>query len=849
MQLKTKALLYAASGALGAPAMAADNSLTRTEAEIAADTTASEAEAGSDDAGQRAAASIKPPAEIFSTGMAKGRDRLDSATSTSSLKGDDIDRFGPRPLGDVLRTMAGLRVATGIGEGNNNYTVRGLPLAAGGSKYMQFQEDGLPVLEFGDLFNVATDVFLRNDFTVNAIETIRGGSASTFASNSPGGIINIISRTGDREGGRVQFSAGLDFDERRVDFDYGARLGENTRMYIGGFYRQGEGPRNIGFNGWRGGQIKANITRAFDNGYVRAYFKLLDDRSPTFAPYSVNITGTNENPTFRSFPGFDLRRDSTLSPFLGPVITLDRNNQPVALPISTGQTTGSHSVGFEAQFDIAGWTITERMRYAVNGGDFSRMFPNRQNTVAAFANSIGGAGSTAAYASGPLAGQPIPGDSLINGNGLLSLYFTSFVRARSLDNFTNDVRASKVWEVPAFASTGKLTTTAGLYYATQALDTSWLHTAMIVDANGGGQTAMVDIFNAAGEPQTLNGYFAFGRESSLFRRIFDVDYRVLAPYGSVNFHIGKLAIGGSLRYDSGRARGQLFGADLGGGRVGLTSFDFNRDGVINPAEARTAFLPLDRPAPVNYDYGYLNYSAGVNYRLAEPFSLFARYSKGARANADKILFTPIVDPLNGGVAPENRQDTVTQLEGGFKLRRGGVTVNGTIFHVEADDRNVINGAANSTDRSYSAEGVELEGIFTRGIFNLMVAATYTQAKITEDRLNAALTGNEPRHQPDWVFVAVPQVDFGKFAAGANIVTITGSFAQDSNLLRMPGFTTVGAYIETSPADNLRLTLSAINLFDTLGIFEVNQASVPANGIGFARAANGRTVQASLRLGF
>jgi outer membrane receptor protein involved in Fe transport len=829
MRFKTNLLLFVATGALAVPAMAEDNTAAESEAETA----------------QPADVAAKPAAEIFSTGMAKGRDRLDSATSTSSLKGDDIQRFGPRPLGDVLRTMAGLRVATGIGEGNNNYTVRGLPLAAGGSKYMQFQEDGLPVLEFGDLFNVATDVYLRNDFTVNAIETIRGGSASTFASNSPGGIVNVISRTGEQEGGRVQVTSGLDFDEKRIDFDYGAKLGENTRIYVGGFYRQGEGPRDIGFTGWRGGQIKANITRSFDGGYVRAYFKLLDDRSPTFAPYAVNITGTNESPEIRSFPGFDLRRDSTLSPFLGPVITLDRNNNPVALPIATGQSAKSKSIGFEAQFDIAGWTITEKARYAVNGGDFSRMFPNRQNTVTAFANSIGGAGSTAAYASGPLAGQTIPGGSLINGNGLLSLYFVSFVRAKSLDNFTNDLRASKVWEVGG----GKLTTTAGLYYAAQELDTTWLHTAMIVDANGGGETAQVDIFNAAGQPQTLNGYFAFGRESSLFRRIFDVDYRVLAPYGSVNFHLGKLAVGGSLRYDSGRVRGQLFGADLGGGRVGLTSFDFNRDGVIVPAEARTAFLPLDRPAPVNYDYGYLNYSVGVNYRVAEPFSLFACYSKGARAAADKVLFTPTVDPLTGNVPSGDRQDDVIQYEAGFKLRRGGITVNGTVFKVEAEDQNVLNGAANATNRTYEAEGVELEGNFVRGPFSLMLAATYTQAKITEDRLNAALTGKEPRHQPDWVLVAVPQVDLGRFAAGANIVTITGSYAQDSNLLRMPGFTTVGAFAEFQPAENLQLTISAQNLFNTLGIFEVNQASVPANGIGFARAANGRTVQASLRLAF
>jgi len=827
MKFKTTLLFFAASGAIAAPALAEER---------AAEDAVTEAPGKTD---------AKPPVEIFSTGMAKGRDRLDSATSTSALKGDDIQRFGPRPLSEVLRTMAGMRVASGIGEGNNNYTVRGLPLAAGGSKYMQFQEDGLPVLEFGDIFNVATDVYLRNDFTVSAIETIRGGSASTFASNSPGGIVNVISRTGTEQGGRAQVTLGLGFDSKRLDFDYGAKLGENTRFYIGGFYRAGEGPRRIGLTGWQGGQIKANITREFAGGYVRAYLKYLDDRSPTYAPYFVNITGTDANPRYRSFPGFDLRSDAVLSPNLGPIITLDGNNNPAAYSINTGQSATSKSIGIEAQFEIGGWTVTERARYAKNGGDFTRTFPNRADSVAAFAASIGGPGATARYASGPNTGQLVPADA--NGNGLLALYFTSYNQAAALDNFTNDLRASRVWDVGG----GKLTTTAGLYYAAQALSSTWLHTSQVIDAAGGGRTAMVDIVNAAGVAQTQNGYFAYGRgASSLFRRIFDVDYDVLAPYGSINWHVGKLAIGGSLRYDRGSVSGQLFGADLGGGRAGLGSFDINRDGVLGPAERRVASIPLDRPAPVDYKYGYLNYSVGVNYRVAEPFSVFARYSRGHRAAADKVLFTPAVSSVTGRVLDaEDKDDTVLQVEGGFKFRKDGITINGTVFHVEAEDQNVLNGAASSTDRTYKADGVELEGTITRGVFSLMAAATWTKAEISEDRVGGVFTGRNPRHQPDWVLVAVPQLDFGSLAMGANIVTITGSFAQDSNLLRMPGFTQVGAFLEYDPASNLRLTVSAQNLFDTLGIYEVNQASVPANGIGFARAANGRTVQASLALSF
>jgi outer membrane receptor protein involved in Fe transport len=90
---------------------------------------------------------------------------------------------------------------------------------------------------------------------------------------------------------------------------------------------------------------------------------------------------------------------------------------------------------------------------------------------------------------------------------------------------------------------------------------------------------------------------------------------------------------------------------------------------------------------------------------------------------------------------------------------------------------------------------------------------------------------------------------GKATLGASIVAITGSYAQDSNLLRMPGFTTVAAFVQVRPAERVSVTLNATNLFNTMGIFEVNQASVPANGIGFARAIDGRTVSASLRFDF
>jgi outer membrane receptor for ferrienterochelin and colicin len=211
--------------------------------------------------------------DMVTTGVARGRDRLNSATSTSAIKENDIVSIAPRSLAELFRNIPGIRVNASTGESGNSYTVRGLPLVNDGAKYIQIQEDGLPVLEFGDLLTLTPDIFVRADLNVAQVESIRGGSASTFASNAPGGVINLISKTGEVEGGSVMATIGLDFESYRTDFDYGSRLGNGWRFHVGGFYREGEGPRGTGMNSMRGGQVKMNVTKQFDNGYIRFRLK------------------------------------------------------------------------------------------------------------------------------------------------------------------------------------------------------------------------------------------------------------------------------------------------------------------------------------------------------------------------------------------------------------------------------------------------------------------------------------------------------------------------------------------------------------------------------------------------
>lgn len=790
---------------------------------------------------------------VFSTGVAKGRDRLDSATSTSALRSSEIEVLGARSLGEVLRNIPGIRAEYTGGEGNSNYSIRGLPLSGTGSKYVQLQEDGLPVLEFGDLSQFTSDMFMRSDLNLSAIETIRGGSASTFASNSPGGVINLISKTGDVEGGAVQATYGLNYGVKRVDAEYGYQISDTLRMHVGGYYREGEGPRDVGYTAYKGGQFKANITKQFENGHVRVYAKYLDDRTPSYQFIPIRVTGTNADPTFSGPANFNLKTDSLLSPANSNILTLGRNNEITVEDVREGQHAIVKSVGFEAQFDVNGWTISEKFRFADISGANMSLRPIAVAPAAALAFNYGGPGASLSFATGPQAGQAIPSAAALNGNGLMTTSALIDTDIKSLDNVTNDIRASRVWQVGG----GNLTTTVGFYKSSQDYNTFWSFLTTLTDVRGDGASSLINVRTATGIPTTQNGYLAYGIGGALYHRLYDVNYGVDAPYASINYHIGKLAVGASVRYDMGNVDGTLFGGELGGGRVGVAPVDMNGDGVISPTEASVATLPLGQPGKVDYDYNYLSYSSGVNYRIAEELAVFARYSRGGRASADKILFTPAVNYATGKlVNDDSAYDTVKQAELGLKYRIADLTFNVTAFSARTGEQNLqVNSAPDGSirveaiDRGYKAKGVELEAAYRRGPFSVTGGATYTDAKISSDVTHPEFVGNKPRHQADLIYAVTPQVELKYATVGFNVIGTTSSYAQDTNQLKLPGYRLVNAFVQVRPTEQVEIMLNVNNVFNKLALSDVEQATIPASGVVLGRTYLGRTASATLRYTF
>lgn len=823
------AMSTVATGAISAPVMAAESGETKPK-------TAWEASRSSDDS------------DMITTGVARGRDRLNSATSTSSIQENEISKLAPRTLAELFRNIPGVRVEAGSGDGANNYTIRGLPLVDSGAKYLQLQEDGLPVLEFGDFLVLSPDNFIRADLNVSEVQAIRGGSASTFASNAPGGVINLISKTGEVEGGSVQLTTGLDYDRYRMDFDYGGHLSENWRFHVGGFMREGEGPHNPGYNAYRGAQLKFNVTREFDGGYIRFYGKYLDDRFPTYLTGPLAVSGTDANPSFSNVPGFSPVDDTLLSRNIATQYFVDRNDQLVAKNMHKGFHVKAKAFGVEAKFDVGGWSVTDRFRYANQSGELIDAVPYQAASAAGLAYAFGGGvGATLRYASGPNAGTTITDPTTLNGNGLLSITSANLFQIKDAGNITNDLRLSRVWDVGG----GELTATAGLYKSRQELNEHMNSITELQDVIGNGQSSLIDVYTESGLPVTYNGVLTFGT-AGVYNRIYDVTYDVTAPYGSINFMKGRFALGASVRYDAGKVDGTTAN-DNGAVR----SIDLNGDGLLIGAENTIPYVPAANHDPVHYHYDYLSYSASANFRVSEPFSMFARYSRGSRAGADRLLFSPAIDPGTGKLVNKPAAyDPVRQTEVGVKYRKNGVTLNLTGFYATSSETTTQLNSDSAGNiqlelvaRSYKAYGLEFEGGIRRGPFSVTAGATLTGAEITKAQNHPELIGNTPRHQAALIYQVTPQYDTELFTVGANFVGTTKSYAQDNNLLRMPGFTTVGAFVQFRPVERVELSVNASNLFNTLAIVGTTESAIPASGVVSAQTLMGRTVSGSVRFYF
>ena len=696
---------------------------------------------------------------IVVTGTSSASSKLKSSVSISTMDKDVILQAAPTSAAEVLRSIPGVRSESSGGEGNANMTVRGVPISAGGARYVQIQEDGLPVLQSGDFNFITPDAYVRIDGALSHLEVVRGGSASTLATNSPGGIINFISKTGTEQGGSIGLTRGLDYDSTRVDFDYGAPISDKTRFFVGGFYRTGEGIRNSGVTSEKGGQIRGNLTHEFDNGFVRLSFKHLDDQTPTTLPVPVSVS----NQRISTINGIDPRTATFYSPYWVPDVTLDKGNRRIASDVNDGLTVKSDTVGLEAQWRIGnGWTLSENFRKSRNSGRFIGVFPANNGTVGNYV-----------FATGPAAGKPY------NGRAFSAVVFNT-----SIDDAGSTMSDTRLAKSFTLDDQSKFTATAGLYASRQKLGLTWNFNEYLMQASGDKPA----LLRTASSTPGLIGP-AFGGCCS---RALDMQYDYLSPYINLGLERGALNIDASVRHD----------------RQDVT-------GVANIATAATRYDPATRQF-VDYALSHNSFSVGGNYQLTPSLALFARVSDGVAFNADRILFGT---PLDGS-APINL-NTVEQVEGGVKWRSGGLSTFITAFRAKTKETNYEATTQKSTANSYDAKGLEVEAAYRLGALRVAGGVTLTDAEITATAPGGeAVIGNTPRRQARVVYQVAPTYTAGNAMFGVSVIGTGKSWADDAHTILMPAYHVVNGFLNYQVSAPLSVSLTFNNVFDKLGYTEV-----------------------------
>lgn len=815
--------------------------------------------------------------ELIVTGVVgKDANKINTSISVSALPGAEVEKLAPRSIGEVFRSLPGIRAESSGGGGNANITIRGIPLATGGSKFMQIHEDGLPVLEFGDINFGNTDNFVRFDSSVNSIQSVRGGSASTLASNSPGGIINILSKTGKEEGGSLGFSTGVDYDEFRTDFEYGGALTDTLYFHIGGFYRNGEGVRDTGFRGDDGGQVKVNLTKEFDAGYLRIYVKNLDDKMTTYLPAPVLVKG---NGSYGPVGGFDASTQALHGVNSANITTFDPYGNAQERSVTDGIESKVRAYGFELDHELAdGWSINNKFRTSSVTGGF----------ISPFTDGFAGGTDTIANKGAALcAGASVGGVALDCTGGVVAsvngatanasaFAFTNLLfdaRFEDLGLSVNDLRLTKSFDM--------VTVTGGYYFSQQSVDTSWnsWHTRMQT-LNGGENIHYVA--KGAGIDADGNAVDVVLADNGALTQSFlswdwDLDYTTTAPYANLAFELSdNFSFDLSVRQDKVEARGVRLDGCCGGN----VSADLNGDGDIGQFIVENGVITrLDSDAllenaratsagfiaggvrslneqnasvnRVNYDADNTSYSVGGNYLLGDSSSIFARYSNGGRAIADRMTQVAGSLQADGSLSSTNDgYDNVEQLEAGYKIKRDGWELYTTLFHTLTEETNAEITSGATFVREYEATGLELEGRYVlNDYFSLRGNTTWADAEITKDATNPAMIGNTPRRQADLIWTISPEFTLERLTLGVALQGSTDFYVADSNQLEQKAYNLVNLYGSWEISEQLVANFNANNLTDEFVITESEEGSAAEGSIIRARPVSGRSVSVGIRYTF
>ena len=657
---------------------------------------------------------------VVVTGTFEPRIQLQSTTSVSTLNSEKLDQIAPRGTANILSNIPGTFTDASAGEVFTKIYTRGVSAAAEddlGWYYVSLQEDGLPVSLVQHSY-YSPDLFYRYDINTEKVEAIRGGSSSITAMNAPGGIYNFISKgIRNQLGGQIQLQSGVQGDGNpiyRADVSVGGPLGNNWFLNFGGYYRYDNGSRNTDFAFGKGGQVKFNLIKKNDHGYFKLYGKLLNDKTNRY----TGVAATNWKDPKPAF-GQDFGTTALMMPEFDANIPDGRflaSNKSNGFDPSQGVHAKDIAFGLDIFQNIGnGWSIKNNMKFSSKKANWqtsiSNAFVSLNNPLAYFISGadfpIGqivfyDAKSNSEVAridnSGILAGAPIqyltsgtlPNDAIMGTS--------AWYKDNDANEFMQQLTLRKEWEnhdLNFGFSTGisntSLFTQGSFAYVTYEPNPKMLRVTLenpnepiiaLSDPNGVSNYGGLFFINARAKVSQFAGFMN--------------DHIKL----SENLHLDLGLRLEKINHDGSKDRFAPFSQNGGLDKDSNTAYD---NGILATTGAKDFF---------NYNYDYLSYSTGLNYKIANNTALFARYSRGNKAPELNHYFNNFSNvPING----KGQVQKINQTELGIKSNLKNVSFAGTLFWSELSNIGVTNFEFDSDSNTIFYTPIQLNTSETFGL--------------------------------------------------------------------------------------------------------------------------------------
>ena len=776
---------------------------------------------------------------IIVTGSASGTvTTFESSIAITSFNPDDIRESAPLTITDLYGEVPGFYVETSGGESAANVFVRGIP-APGQFRFTKLQIDGLPTIEESGIPFLPPESYIKLDETISGVEAIRGGTATIFASNAAGGIVNHITKKGgDFTEGYLGVEYG-DFDRQRFDGFVSGPLTDRLSVAIGGFFRIDDGVRDPGFTANEGGQLRSNFTYRTDSGELNFSASIVDDKNIFYLPVPLAL---NDSGNLTSLPGFDANDDTLTSD--------DVRRARIVLPdgvrerdLTDGINTDAFSLGFSIDHDFGRWRLSNKSRYVDGDTVFNAIFsitpPEDANDFLArrLADAQAAFPGTELLAlrflgEGPGAESTFdlsgPGQAGNNSNGLVIESGWWNVET-SVENVQNDLQLTTDFDAGGFH-----TLTLGGYFSFANYQSEWNFNNILQEVDGSPRG--LEVFGVDGNDEltgalTLNSFTRFGD----FYRNYDADVRTLALYATNEWEITR-----SLRLDFGA---RLETLRIEGAGEELANFDLSETnplladgGLPNLADDNVVF-GSGTFNPFDETYNEFAWSLGANYTFTDGVAAYARANNAFRTPDPNDL---AANPGGAGDLPVN---DITQAEVGIKLNYRYLRAFVNAFYSDFKDQifsdPVQDEAGNLVEAQILLEsettGIEAEiDLGPVQGFGANVKLTLQEPEIEGFQVIGGgeqfgvvgdqFIGNEIQRIAGTVLQVRPRYDFfwHDFAGSVftSIYHVDDRFANNGNSIVLPSYTTLGVGM-TLDWKNWEFTLTGDNLTNEIGVTEGN----------------------------